>query len=90
MHTKVELPKAFFVREEHAFFPIQHLLTRRVRADIVGDDQSHHHPREGGPALPHAQGSQHLPQLLAHLRTDEQKLKHQILQRSQLGKHGSG
>jgi len=26
MHAKVELPKAFSVRDEHEFFPIQHLL----------------------------------------------------------------
>ena len=28
MHTKVELPKAFSVRDEHEFFPIQHLMGR--------------------------------------------------------------
>ena len=28
MHTKVELPKAFSVRDEHEFFPIQHLMVR--------------------------------------------------------------
>jgi hypothetical protein len=28
MHTKVELPKAFSVRDEHEFFPIQHLMAR--------------------------------------------------------------
>lgn len=28
MHTKIELPKAFSVRDEHEFFPIQHLMTR--------------------------------------------------------------
>ncbi|MGA2034621.1 MAG: hypothetical protein ABSG68_20430 [Thermoguttaceae bacterium] len=28
MHTKVELPKAFSVRDEHEFLPIQHLMAR--------------------------------------------------------------
>jgi len=28
MHTNVELPKAFSVRDEHEFYPIQHLMTR--------------------------------------------------------------
>ena len=30
MHTKIELPKAFSVRDEHEFLPIQHLLARRL------------------------------------------------------------
>ncbi|MEI8374917.1 MAG: hypothetical protein WCJ35_19000 [Planctomycetota bacterium] len=28
MHTKIELPKAFSVRDEHEFHPIQHLMAR--------------------------------------------------------------
>ena len=28
MHTNVELPKAFSVRDEHEFLPIQHLMAR--------------------------------------------------------------
>jgi hypothetical protein len=28
MHARVELPKAFSVRDEHEFFPIQHLMNR--------------------------------------------------------------
>ena len=28
MHAKVELPKAFSVRDEHEFLPIRHLLAR--------------------------------------------------------------
>ena len=28
MHTKVELPKAFSVRNEREFLPIQHLMAR--------------------------------------------------------------
>ena len=28
MHTEVELPKAFSVRDEHEFHPIQHLMAR--------------------------------------------------------------
>jgi hypothetical protein len=28
MHAKIELPKAFSVRDEHEFLPIQHLLAR--------------------------------------------------------------
>jgi hypothetical protein len=28
MHAKVELPKAFSVRDEHEFLPVQDLLTR--------------------------------------------------------------
>jgi hypothetical protein len=28
MHTKIELPKAFAVRDEHEFLPIQHLMAR--------------------------------------------------------------
>jgi hypothetical protein len=28
MHSKVELPKAFSVRDEHEFLPIQHLMAR--------------------------------------------------------------
>ena len=28
MHAKVELPKAFSVRDEHEFNPIQHLMAR--------------------------------------------------------------
>jgi len=28
VHTKVELPKAFSVRDEHEFHPIQHLMAR--------------------------------------------------------------
>ena len=28
MHAKVELPMAFSVRDEHEFFPVQHLMAR--------------------------------------------------------------
>ena len=28
MHAKVELPKAFSMRDEHEFLPIQHLMSR--------------------------------------------------------------
>ena len=28
MHTKIELPKAFSVRDEHEFLPIRHLMAR--------------------------------------------------------------
>jgi hypothetical protein len=28
MHAGIELPKAFSVRDEHEFLPIQHLLAR--------------------------------------------------------------
>ena len=28
MHARIELPKAFSVRDEHEFFPIQHLMAR--------------------------------------------------------------
>ena len=28
MHARVELPKAFSVRDEHEFFPIRHLMER--------------------------------------------------------------
>ena len=28
MHAKIELPKAFSVRDEHEFLPIQHLVSR--------------------------------------------------------------
>jgi len=28
MHARVELPKAFSVRDEHEFLPIQHLMAR--------------------------------------------------------------
>jgi hypothetical protein len=28
MHSRVELPKVFSVRDEHEFFPIQHLMAR--------------------------------------------------------------
>ena len=28
MHAKIELPKAFSVRDEHEFLPIQHLMRR--------------------------------------------------------------
>jgi hypothetical protein len=28
MHTKINLPKAFSVRDEHEFLPIQHLMAR--------------------------------------------------------------
>jgi hypothetical protein len=28
MQTKIDLPKAFSVRDEHEFFPIQHLMAR--------------------------------------------------------------
>jgi hypothetical protein len=28
MHTKVQLPKAFSVRDEHEFYPMQHLMAR--------------------------------------------------------------
>ena len=28
MHAKIELPKAFSVRDEHEFLPVQHLLER--------------------------------------------------------------
>ena len=28
MHATIELPKAFAVRDEHEFFPIQHLMAR--------------------------------------------------------------
>jgi len=35
MHTKVELPKAFSVRDEHEFLPVQDLLTR-LNPQLVG------------------------------------------------------
>jgi hypothetical protein len=28
MHAQIELPKAFSVRDEHEFYPVQHLIAR--------------------------------------------------------------
>lgn len=35
MQTAVELPKAFSVRDEHEFLPVQHLLTRMSPRIVV-------------------------------------------------------
>ena len=37
MHTKIELPKAFSVRDEHEFLPIQHLMARLNPKLVVKD-----------------------------------------------------
>ena len=34
MHAKIELPRAFSVRDEHEFYPIQHLMAR-LNPDLI-------------------------------------------------------
>ena len=48
MHTKIELPKAFSVRDEHEFFPIQHLMARLNPQLVVREVATGMHVDGGG------------------------------------------
>ena len=48
MHAKVELPKAFSVRDEHEFFPIQHLMARLNPKLVVREVATGVHVEGGG------------------------------------------
>jgi len=48
MHAKVELPKAFSVRDEHEFLPVQHLLARMNPRLMVGQVATGVHVDGGG------------------------------------------
>jgi hypothetical protein len=48
MHSKVELPKAFSVRDEHEFCPIQHLMTRLNPQFVVRQVATGMHVDGGG------------------------------------------
>jgi hypothetical protein len=48
MHSKVELPKAFSVRDEHEFLPIQHLMERMNPQFVVKQIATGVHVDGGG------------------------------------------
>ncbi len=48
MHSKVELPKAFSVRDEHEFLPIQHLMGRMNPQFVVKQIATGVHLDRGG------------------------------------------
>ena len=48
MHSKVELPKAFSVRDEHEFLPIQHLMERMNPQFVVKQIATGVHLDSGG------------------------------------------
>ncbi len=48
MHTNVELPKAFSVRDDHEFLPFQHLLARMSPKLIVKQVATGVHVNGGG------------------------------------------
>ncbi|MGO8747294.1 MAG: hypothetical protein ACLQNE_15015 [Thermoguttaceae bacterium] len=48
MHAKVELPKAFSVRDEHEFLPFQHLMARMNPKLIVKQVATGVHADGGG------------------------------------------
>ena len=48
MHTNVELPKAFSVRDEHEFLPFQHLLARLNAKLLVREVATGVHVEGGG------------------------------------------
>ena len=48
MHAKIELPKAFSVRDEHEFLPIQHLVSRLNSKLLVREVATGVHVDGGG------------------------------------------
>ncbi|MGA2618906.1 MAG: hypothetical protein ABSF26_14950 [Thermoguttaceae bacterium] len=48
MHAKVELPKAFSVRDEHEFLPIHHLMARLNPKLLVKEVATGVHVEGGG------------------------------------------
>ncbi len=58
MHSKVELPKAFSVRDEHEFLPIQHLMERLNPQFVVKQAATGMHVKGGGIGLPEKRASQ--------------------------------
>lgn len=48
MHAQVELPKAFSVRDEHEFYPIQHLMARLNPKLMVKQMATGKHVHGGG------------------------------------------
>ena len=48
MHSKVELPKAFSVRDEHEFLPVQHLMARLNPQFVVKQVTTGMHVDGGG------------------------------------------
>jgi hypothetical protein len=48
MHAGVELPKAFSVRDEHEFFPIEHLAARLNPSLMVKEVATGRHVNGGG------------------------------------------
>ena len=51
MHAEVELPKAFSVRDENEFFPMQHLMARMNRKLMVIQVATGRHVSGGGTIL---------------------------------------
>lgn len=51
MHVGIELPKAFSVRDEHEFLPIQHLMARLNSQLIVKQVATGVHVNGGGTVL---------------------------------------
>ena len=51
MHSKVELPKAFSVRDEHEFLPIQHLMGRMNPQFVVKQIATGVHVNGGGTVI---------------------------------------
>ncbi len=48
MHATIELPKAFSVRDEHEFLPIQHLMARLNPKLLVNEVATGVHVEGGG------------------------------------------
>jgi hypothetical protein len=48
MHAKIELPKAFSVRDEHEFLPLQHLMARLNPKLLVKEVATGMHVDGGG------------------------------------------
>ncbi len=48
MHAKVELPRAFSVRDEHEFLPIRHLMARLNPGLLVKQVATGRHVEGGG------------------------------------------
>jgi hypothetical protein len=48
MHAQVEVPKAFSVRDEHEFYPIQHLMARLNPKLMVKQIATGMHVNRGG------------------------------------------
>jgi hypothetical protein len=88
MLTNIHLPKAFSVRDEHEFFPMQHLMARLNRDLMVKQVATGMHVHGGGTVfwgiVYSSQNPPSRPQVVEALREAGYDVGHNLLTQGQL------